>query len=300
MHQATGLSLPSDVSHGSWHVSNGGGGLKKYSVLSVHLFVQTLQPLSFGRHLLLAALSVCTFMLSPLQAQMASGSTHFADTNPLPPPVMDNQVFAHVLFDEFEARTNSVNTQFRWDGEGWIGTDFNRFWVKSEGFVDASKISDGDHEFLYDRPIPRMRYFDAQVGVRADLDSDPSRVWVAIGVEGLAPYSFELAPTLYVRNDGRIAGRVEGVYSLRITQRLAAEPRAELNFYSKDDPARQIGSGLSDLDGGLRLRYEITRKVAPYIGYAYNGSYGNSATYRRISGESNHQSSFVFGMRIWH
>ncbi len=212
---------------------------------------------------------------------------------------MDNGVFAHFVFDQLEGRSNASGTRFRWDGEGWVGNDFNRLWVKSEGFVDGSSMSDGDHEFLYDRPVPRMSYFDAQVGVRTDLDSDPHRIWAAIGIEGLAPYEFEFAPTFYIRNDGRVAGRIEGAYSFRLRQRLVLEPQAEVNLYSKDDPARKIGSGFSDIDGGLRLRYEVSRKFAPYVGYTYEGAYGNSATYQRQAGDSTHASSFVFGIRVW-
>ncbi|MBB6144335.1 copper resistance protein B [Silvibacterium bohemicum] len=213
---------------------------------------------------------------------------------------MDNRTFSHVLLDQFEGRSGGSNTRFRWDGEGWIGTDWNRLWIKSEGFVDHSSVSDGDQELLYDRPIPRMKYFDAQVGVRADLDSGPARVWSAVGIEGLAPYSFEFAPTLYIRNDGRVAGRINGAYSLRFTQRTVLEPQVELNFYSKDDPEREIGSGFSDLDSGLRLRYEINRKFAPYVGYTYEGAFGGSAKYRSNNGEAVGTSSFVFGVRIWH
>ena len=217
----------------------------------------------------------------------------------LPAPVMDHETFAHVLFDEFEGRSSGAGNQFRWDGEGWIGTDGNRLWVKSEGFADRSGMSDGDHEVLYDRPIPRMRYFDAQAGVRADLDSDPSRVWVAIGIEGLAPYFFQLAPTLYFRNDGHLGGRINASYDLYLSQRLVLQPQAEVNFYSKDDPARKIGSGFSDLDAGLRLRYTIGRKFSPYIGYTYGGKYGGSADYAHAAGERTALPSFVFGVRVW-
>jgi copper resistance protein B len=217
-----------------------------------------------------------------------------------PPPVEDNPVFAHVLFDQLEGRTSSSGTQLRWDAEGWIGTDTNRLWVKSEGFTNGNTVSDGDHEALYDRPIPHLRYFDAQAGVRVDGDSDPTHVWAALGVEGLAPYSFEIAPTLYISDSGRIAGRVNGSWDLYLTQRWAVQPEAELNFYSKDDPARKIGSGFSDIDTGVRLRYEITRKFAPYIGWAYNGQFGGSARYTHLAGEPTGNSSFVFGLRVWH
>lgn len=251
---------------------------------------------SIGRFVLVAMLLGCVH--SPAIAQAADGQPQ-SQRGDWGPPVMDNEVFAHVLFDELEGRTNGAGTQLRWDGQGWIGTDLNKLWVKSEGFLDGSTMSDGDHEFLYDRPIPWMRYFDAQVGVRTDLDSDPRRAWAAIGIEGLAPYEFEFAPTFYIRNDGRVAGRMEGAYSFRLRQRLVMEPQAEVNFYSKDDPARKTGSGFSDIDGGLRLRYELTRKFAPYIGYTYSGAYGSSAAYQRQAGDSTHTSSFVFGVRVW-
>ncbi len=216
------------------------------------------------------------------------------------PPVMDNGIFYHVLLDQFEGRTSGPDNNFRWDGEAWIGTDMNRLWLKSEGFLSNSQVSDGDQEALYDRPIPRMKYFDAQVGVRADFDSDPSRTWAAIGIEGLAPYFFEFSPTLYISDGGHIAGRITGFYDVLLTQRLIAEPEAELNFYSKDDPARKIGSGLSDIDTGVRLRYEISRKFAPYIGFAFNGKYGNSASYSRKAGETTSDPRFVFGIRLWY
>jgi copper resistance protein B len=145
-----------------------------------------------------------------------------------------------------------------------------------------------------------MKYFDAQVGVRADLDSDPSRVWAALGIQGLAPYQFQFAPTLYISDGGHVAGRITGFYDVLLTQRLIAEPEAELNFYSKDDPARKIGSGLSDIDTGVRLRYEISRKFAPYIGFGFNGKYGNSSRYTRQAGESTSDLRFVFGVRLWY
>jgi copper resistance protein B len=104
---------------------------------------------------------------------------------------MDNQIMWHVMFDQLEGRTNGPDNEFRWDGQGWIGTDMNKLWFKSEGFVEHGKASDGDTEALYDRPIPFLRYFDAQAGVRYDLDSVRGRTWGAIGIQGLAPDFFD-------------------------------------------------------------------------------------------------------------
>ncbi len=164
------------------------------------------------------------------------------------PPVMDNQVVAHVLFDQYEGRPNGPDTELRWDAQGWIGTDMNRLWLKSEGFFDNGTMRDGDHEALYDRPIPRLRYFDVQAGVRADLDSGPRRVWGAVGVEGLAPNFFQLEPTFYFRDAGHFAARVTGSYDLLITQRLVAQPGDRAEFLQQIRPCarnwnRVIGSG---------------------------------------------------------
>ncbi|MBS1821293.1 MAG: copper resistance protein B [Acidobacteria bacterium] len=238
---------------------------------------------------------------APLSAQASEAPGKVVATIPgSQSPVQDDKIFKHVLLDQFEGRTNGANNELRWDGEAWAGTDMNRLWLKSEGFASASGVSDGDQEFLYDRPISRLKYFDAQAGVRADLDSGPARAWAAIGIEGLAPYYFEFAPTLYIRNDGHVAGRITGFYDLLFTQRLIAEPEAELNFYSKDDAARGIGSGLSELDTGVRLRYEFSRKFAPYAGFAYTGRYGNTASYARRAEEDASNSSFIFGLRLWY
>jgi copper resistance protein B len=240
----------------------------------------------------LAVAACCCF--SPALAQPAPAAADLGS------PVNDNRIIAHVLFDQLEGRSNGWQTEFRWDGEGWIGTDMNKLWFKSEGFLENGVATDGDTEALYDRPIPFLRFFDFQAGVRYDLDSNPGRTWGAIGIEGLAPYFFEFAPTFYFSNDGRFAGRVTGLYDLLITQRLIAEPQFEINFYSKQEPSRGVGSGLSDLDAGLRIRYEISRKFAPYIGMAYTGTFGEAAQFTRQEGGLVNDPRFIFGLRVWY
>lgn len=252
---------------------------------------------------LFGALIVVTLLSLSLMthAQMSQGGSHHGMSGAdLPPAVMDDGIFKHVMVDELEGRTNGSDNELRWDAEGWIGTDENKLWIKSEGFSDNTQVSDGDQEALYDRPIPRMRSIDGQVGVRADLDSGPARTWAALGIEGMAPYFFQFAPTLYIRDSGNVAGRLSGSYDLLLTQRLIVQPEAELNFYNKEDPARRIGSGFSDMDAGVRLRYEVSRKFAPYIGFAYNGKYGNTASYARRAGETTSDPRFVFGLRVWY
>ncbi len=217
---------------------------------------------------------------------------------PFGPPVDDNMIFGHVLFDQLEGRTNGLDNEFRWDGEGWVGTDMNRLWFKSEGFIEQGAMTDGDQEALYDRPI--TTFFDAQAGLRYDLDTNPGRLWGAIGLEGLAPYFFQFAPTFYFSDKGYFAGRIDASYDLLITNRLILQPQVEINAYSKSQPNRGVGSGLAEIDTGLRLRYEITRKFAPYIGFAYTGSYGQTASFTREEGGNTNDPRVVFGARIWY
>src|SRR5258708_25235128 len=253
-----GFPLPPDVSHGSGHFSNCSG-------VRVNTRANIRSSWSTIRIPFHACMAITFFLALFLGVGAASAQTTDSNTSGTlsastagwEPPVMDNKVFAHVLFDQFEGRTNGPDNELRWDAQGWIGTDMNRLWLKSEGFVSNGTMRDGDHEALYDRPIPRLRYFDVQAGVRVDLDSEPRRTWGAVGIEGLAPHFFQFEPTFYFRDGGHFAGRVAGSYDLLITQRLVAQPEFEMNFYSKSDLGRGIGTGLSELDAGVRGRYEI-------------------------------------------
>jgi copper resistance protein B len=256
-----------------------------------------------GARLLAAAIALACTVSADARAQSPSPSVAPHPESSVPgwePPVMDNTIEWHLLFNQFEGRTNGPDNEFRWDGEGWIGTDMNKLWFKSEGFLENGKVTDGDTEALYDRPIPFLRYFDAQAGVRYDLDSNPGRTWGALGVQGLAPYFFDFEPTFYFSDRGRFAGRVTGFYDILLTNRLILQPQFEINFYSKRDPSREIGSGLSDLDTGLRLRYEVCRKFAPYIGVAYTGKFGESADFTRAGGGTVNDVRFIFGIRLWY
>jgi copper resistance protein B len=213
-------------------------------------------------------------------------------------PVMDQAIFAHVLFNEFEGRWNGSNSEFRWDGQGWVGTDYDRLWIKSEGTLQGNgTLEDGQQQFLYDRAI--TTYFDLQGGLRSDIDSRPTRNWAAFGIQGLAPYFFDLEVTGFVSGEGHLAAKLEASYDLLITQRLILQPQLELNVYSKADPARLVGAGFSDIDTGLRLRYEFNRKFAPYLGVVYEGRFGQTANFARQAGESTGDFRFVFGIRAW-
>ncbi len=215
-----------------------------------------------------------------------------------PMAMMDDAIFVHGVLDQAEGRWNGRNTAFRYDGQAWAGTDENKIWVKSEGLASANgRFIDGQHEILYDRAI--SSYFDLQAGVRVDLDNDVTRTWAAFGVEGLSLYFFDVEATGYVSDRGRFAGRLQAYYDVPITQRLILQPQVELNLYSKADPARTVGSGVSDIDTGLRLRYELSRKFAPYIGVAYGGRFFQAASFANRQYEKPNDLRFVFGVNTW-
>jgi copper resistance protein B len=228
------------------------------------------------------------------RAQEAQANDHAADHGM--PHMLDNAIFAHAIFNQLEGRFGDTNT-FRWSGEGWVGTDENRIWLKTEGRLTEGQVDDGIQELFYSRAI--TTFFNAQVGARYDLDSLPGRGWGAIGIEGLAPQFFRVGATGYVSGDGHLAAKLEASYDLLIAQRLILQPQVELNFYTKDDPARLVGAGLSELDAGLRLRYEITRKLAPYFGVTYLGQYGATSGYVSAAGGQPQQVRFTLGLRAW-
>lgn len=241
------------------------------------------------------------FVVVAVAAFSSSGhaQTPGADPNspaPFGSPVDDEHVWLHVILDQFEGRLGTQNA-LRWDGEAWTGTDENRLWLKSEGELENGKVSGGQHELLYDRPI--SSYFDLQAGLRYDIDDRPSRGWGALGIEGLSQYFFHVAATTYASNTGHFAAKLFGSYDLLLTQRLILQPEAELNLYTKSDPKRLVGSGLSDLDTGLRLRYEISRRFAPYVGLSYEKRFGETGRLSAAAGEKTDALRFAIGTRTW-
>lgn len=202
-----------------------------------------------------------------------------------------------VVVDHLEAFSGDGSNGQAIDMQAWYGGDLDKLWFKAE-----SERSDGRQgatriEALWNHAY--AAYWGAQVGVRHDVGEGPSRDWVAFGVQGLAPYWFELEATAYVGESGRTALRLEAEYELLLTQRLILQPDVELNFYGKDDPARGIGSGLSDLDVGLRLRYEFTRKFAPYVGVVWSQSFGRTADFAKDEGGGREETQLVAGLRLW-
>lgn len=196
---------------------------------------------------------------------------------------MDDEArFGKVLVDQLEWRAPSA---VAWQGQGWYGGDYDKLWIKTEGERVHGVTEDARVEVLWDRIV--SPWWNLQAGVREDLGEGPSRTWAALGIQGLAPQFVGVEATLYAGGDGRAAARVKVEYSLLLTQRLILQPEAEVNLYSRADPERGVRSGLSEIDAGLRLRYEIRRQFAPYTGVVWNRRLGISDT------------EVVAGFRIW-
>ena len=197
---------------------------------------------------------------------------------------------------EYQARKGRDG--YRWDGEAWYGGDINRLTVKSEGEGSFGEgIEETETQLLYSRAIGA--YFNAQAGVRQDFGPGPDRTYAAIGFEGLAPYWFEVEGALFLSTKGDLLGRIEGYYDQRITQRLILQPMAELNLSAQNVRESGIGAGLSDVELGLRLRYEVIREFAPYVGVEWSRKLGDTARFARAVGEDASKFSLVAGVRVW-
>ena len=197
---------------------------------------------------------------------------------------------------EYQARSRGGGG-YRWDGQAWFGSDIDRFVLKSEG--EGSRrdgLDSGEAQALYSHAIGP--YFNVQGGVRQDF-SPHARTYATIGVEGLAPYWFDVEGALFLSTQGELLARAEATYDLRLSQRLILQPRIELNLAAQDTRETRTGSGLSNAELGLRLRYEVTREFAPYIGVSYDRKFSRAASYARAIGEDPEAISFVVGVRAW-
>ena len=221
----------------------------------------------------------------------------------------DTALFGKLMLDQLEWRDGRAGeARAAWDVQAWYGGDYNKVWLRTEGtWIGAPSrgpagssgqgVRDGSVDLLWNHAV--SPWWSLQAGARQDVGHDPSRTWAAIGVQGLAPQWFETEATLYVRDAGHAAGRLKGQYDLLLTQRLIVQPYLEANVYSRSDPSRQLGSGLSDLQASLRLRYEVRREVAPYLGILWMRSFGG--TRERLAAMAVPAGGWqaVVGLRLW-
>ena len=236
----------------------------------------------FKRVFLLSILSI-SLLLSYVSPVLADGK--------------DDPLLTKVLVDQFEKRNTDGSAPWVLDGQAWIGNDLQKLWIKAEVEKVNSETEEAELQALYSHAI--APYWDVQFGLRQDFQPSPSRSWAVFGIQGLAPYFFEVDTALFIGESGRSGLRFEAEYELLFTQRLILTPEIEVNFYGKNDKGLGIGSGLSDVEAGLRLRYEVRREFAPYIGVNWNKSFGNTADFARDEGQDTDDLQWVIGLRAW-
>ena len=210
--------------------------------------------------------------------------------------VHDRTINYMVLFDQVEWQGPSTGGA-NWENTSWVGGDLSRLWLRTEGESDGGRLDSLFVDALWGRPF--SRWWDFVAGVRQDFRPGDPQTWVGAGVQGLAPYWFEIEATGYVGGSGRTHARVEVEYELLLTNRLILQPLVELEMYGQSDPERGIGAGISTLESGLRLRYELRREFAPYIGITWDRKFFKTADFARSEGEKVGETRLAVGVRFW-
>ncbi|MCZ8324862.1 MAG: copper resistance protein B [Sphingomonadaceae bacterium] len=199
--------------------------------------------------------------------------------------------------DRLEYQARAGHDGLLWDLQGYYGTPTSKFWFKSEGEAALGEgVEDAEVQALWSKAV--APYWDLQVGVRQDLAGETD-THAVIGIQGLAPYMFEIDAALFLSQRGDLTARIEAELDQRITQRLILQPRVELSLAAQDNAARKVGAGIDKIEAGLRLRYEIVPEFAPYIGIEQGWKLGGSARYARLAGEDPSVTSLVMGVRFW-
>jgi len=213
----------------------------------------------------------------------------------------DDPVETKLMLDKFEiGRANIPNpiAIIAWEGSVWVGQDLNKLWVKSSGERVAGEDEGTETQLLYSRAIDP--FWDLQAGLRHDTTAEAKRNYLTLGIQGLAPYYFETDASLSFSKKGQVKLNAAFEYEMMLTQKLVLSPEVELNAYAKDDKPMGVTSGLADVEAGIRLRYEIKREFAPYIGVNWAKKLGGTADLAKDAGEDTSESSVVLGIRAWY
>ena len=202
------------------------------------------------------------------------------------------------LVDRAETRVRDGNDAYLLDLQAWYGGDIDKLWLKSEIEGDWSKkLEHAEIQALWSHAIGP--WFDLQGGLRLDPQPGPNRTHLALGIQGLAPYWWEVEGTIFLSNKGELTARAEAEYDLRVTQKLILQPRAEIDLSAEDIPELGIGSGVTEASLGLRLRYQISPLVAPYVGVEYEHAFGDTRDFRRAEGDRSGGFNLLAGVRLW-
>jgi len=203
-----------------------------------------------------------------------------------------------VLIDQLEMQVRNGRDGYSWNAEAWYGGDINRLWVKTEGEGDfGSSPEQAEVQALFSQAIDP--WFNLQAGVRYDLRPQPQRAHLVLGIQGLAPYWFEIDAALFLSEKGDLTARFEAEYEQRLTRKLMLQPRVEFDLSAQDAREIGLGSGLSQAAAGLRLRYEFVPEFAPYVGVQYERRFGDTASFSRARGDGVGGWSFLVGVRAW-
>ena len=221
-----------------------------------------------------------------------------------PSPIEDSEQFSYLLVDQLEYRMKRDATDTaRWDAQGWYGGDYHRLWIKTEGEWRTGGERGGEAEVqaLFSQLL--APFWDFQVGVRYDHFSgagfDRSRGFVVIGLQGLAPYRFEVEPALFISDDGDVSARLTATYEVLLSQRLILQPRLDFDVAVQAAEKFDVGAGVNSVGLGLRLRYEFRREFAPYVGIHWLNRFGDTADFVQRGGERADDIAVVFGVRLW-
>jgi copper resistance protein B len=211
--------------------------------------------------------------------------------------VHDAAINTFVLFDQLEWQGGANGAGLSWDVRGWMGGDRDRLWFRSEGTRDGGRLEEGSADLLYGRAV--SPWWDLVAGVRRDVRPGPGRTWAAFGIQGLAPYWIHVEATAYLSAGGRTQLCLKAEHELLITNRLVLQPLVEVDFYGKDDLEREVAAGLSSMDAGFRLRYEVRRELAPYVGVTWRRTFFGTAAHARAHGHAADSMHVVAGVRFW-
>lgn len=207
-------------------------------------------------------------------------------------------IVAFWLLDQLEWQTGDGDDALSWEASGWIGNDLHQVVWRSEGERSGGDTEAAELTLLWDHDLGP--WWSLVAGARHDFKPEAAQTWGAIGLEGTPLYGVETELTVYLGEGGQTAARLEAEYDILLTNRLILQPTAEVSLHGRNDAARAIGSGLSTVEAGLRLRYEIRREFAPYIGVSWTRHYGNSADFVRAAGEEVETARLVIGLRAWY
>lgn len=237
-----------------------------------------------------------------------------APREPIPPltdadraaafPTLEHAHMAHgattwrrLDLDHLEAWDDGDARGQAWEGKASWGGDIHRAWLRSSGERSGGHLESAQVELRYSRAV--ARWWDVVAGIRRDWGEAPSRTRPGVGVQGIAPYMFEVSAIAYAGEGGGVSADLEAEYDLRFTNRLVLQPALEVELNTKDDPQRGIGRGLSTVEAGLRLRYEVTRRFAPYVGVVHERAFGRTADLHAGDGEAARDTRWVAGVKLW-